>query len=62
MIAIRKQHPVFGHGGFDWAETDNRCGSRLLADWMRVRRLLVLNNLSSSRQQVSVSLPPEKCN
>ena len=58
MIAVRKQHPAFGHGEFTWAET----GSPAVAAYWRTHpseRLLILNNLSSSRQPVSVTFPPE---
>ncbi len=55
MIAVRKQHPLFGTGGFDWAETDN---ASVAAYWrMDVeRRLLILNNLSPDRQGVEIQL------
>ena len=58
MIAVRKQHPAFGHGEFAWAETD---ASAVVAYWRThpSETLLILNNLSSTRQQVSVTLPPE---
>ncbi len=49
MIAIRKQYPVFGSGGFAWAETKN---NQVAAYWrMGVEsRLLVLSNLSPEIQ------------
>jgi maltose alpha-D-glucosyltransferase/alpha-amylase len=55
MIAIRKQQPVFGTGGFAWAETDNEA---VAAYWrMEVeRRLLVLNNLAPVRQVVEIEI------
>ena len=55
MIAIRKQHPLFGTGGFDWADSDN---AAVAAYWrMDVeQRLLVLNNLSPDRQELEVRL------
>jgi len=58
MIAVRKQHPAFGHGEFTWAETEVRA---VAAYWRThpSEGLLILNNLSGSRQQVSVSLPAE---
>jgi maltose alpha-D-glucosyltransferase/alpha-amylase len=58
MIAVRKQHPAFGQGEFAWAETEARA---VAAYWRNhpTEALLILNNLSSSRQQVIVTLPPE---
>ena len=55
MIAIRKQYPLFGTGGFDWAEINN---SAVAAYWrMDVeRRLLLLNNLSPDHQALEVQL------
>ena len=55
MIGIRKQHPVFGTGGFDWAESSN---TAVAAYWrMDVeRRLLFLNNLSPAQQRVEVGM------
>lgn len=55
MIAIRKQYPVFGSGGFDWAEVKN---DAVAAYWrMNVEgRLLVLNNLSPIRQTIEIEM------
>ena len=55
MIAIRKQHPVFGTGGFDWAESNN---SAVACYWrMDIEgRVLVLNNLSPARQVVEIGM------
>ena len=58
MVALRKQHPAFGNGGFAWAETE----AHAVAAYWRTdpsEALLILNNLSSSRQQVNVTLPPD---
>jgi maltose alpha-D-glucosyltransferase / alpha-amylase len=55
MIAIRKQHPVFGTGGFDWAEANNTA----VACYWRMDiegRVLVLNNLSPARQMVEIGM------
>jgi maltose alpha-D-glucosyltransferase/alpha-amylase len=55
MIAVRKQQPVFGSGGFDWAGSND---DAVAAYWrMDVeRRLLVLNNLSPVRQMVEIGM------
>ncbi|HJW84584.1 MAG TPA: alpha-glucosidase C-terminal domain-containing protein, partial [Anaerolineae bacterium] len=56
MIAVRKQHPAFGWGGFEWIE----CESSAVVAYLRAygdERLLTLNNLSSSTQTVTLGLP-----
>lgn len=55
MITIRKQHPVFGAGGFDWAKSNNAA----VACYWRMDiegRALVLNNLSPARQVVEIGM------
>ena len=55
MIAVRKRHPAFSLGSFEWVDVGN---SAVAAYW-RVHRdesLLVLNNLSSAQQSVHLSL------
>jgi maltose alpha-D-glucosyltransferase/alpha-amylase len=52
MIAIRKQHPAFGWGDFEWATP----GSPEVAAYWRTHsgeRLLVVNNLSAEPQSVA---------
>ena len=56
MIAVRKQHPAFGWGGFEWIE----CESSAVVAYLRAygdERLLILNNLSPSAQTVTLGLP-----
>jgi maltose alpha-D-glucosyltransferase/alpha-amylase len=56
MIAVRKEHPVFGRGTFGWVD----CGSQAIAAYQRVYqddRLLIINNLSSSKQAVRIPVP-----
>jgi maltose alpha-D-glucosyltransferase/alpha-amylase len=56
MIAVRKAHPVFGRGSFVWVD----CKNQAVAAYQRLYsgdRLLVINNLSSSKQTVSIPLP-----
>ena len=57
MIAVRKQHPVFGRGKMEWAITNNPS----VASYTRRDQdeaLLILNNLSGSAQ--TVTLPGEQ--
>jgi maltose alpha-D-glucosyltransferase/alpha-amylase len=56
MIAVRKQHAAFGRGSFDWVE----CESLAVAAYIRQYgddRVLVVNNLSSGKQAVTLKLP-----
>jgi glycosidase len=56
MIALRKSNLLFGWGSFTWAEA----GTESVAAYWRgdgSQRLLVLNNLSETRQPVSLRLP-----
>jgi len=57
MIALRKQHKVFGWGAFSWAECDT---TTVAAFWKEheTTRLLSLNNLRNEPQTVTVTLPP----
>jgi maltose alpha-D-glucosyltransferase/alpha-amylase len=56
MIALRKDHPVFGWGSFAWAES---VVESVAAYWREYshQRLLVLNNLSAANQFVQLDLP-----
>ncbi len=56
MIALRKAHPSLGWGSFTWVEVGTPC----VAAYTRMEgteRLLILNNLSDTPQDVS--LPPD---
>ena len=56
MLAIRKQHPAFGWGTFDWEDT----GNNAIAAYRRKTEeeaLLIANNLSD--QTISLSLPKD---
>ena len=56
MLAIRKQHPTFGWGTFDWEDT----GNNAIAAYQRTTEeeaLLIFNNLSD--QTISLSLPED---
>jgi maltose alpha-D-glucosyltransferase / alpha-amylase len=55
MIAVRKGNAVFGRGDFKWA----LCSSKQVAAYFRSHlgeRILVVNNLSASSQNVSVDI------
>ena len=56
MISIRKADGVFDWGSFEWAEVNS---SAVAAYWREYKdeRILILNNLSSSTQDVEVRLP-----
>ena len=56
MLSIRKQHPAFGWGTFDWEDT----GNNAIAAYRRKTEeeaLLIFNNLSD--QTISLSLPED---
>ena len=56
MLTIRKQHPAFGWGTFDWEDT----GNNAIAAYRRKTEeeaLLIFNNLSD--QTISLSLPED---
>lgn len=56
MIRVRKKYPAFGHGEMEWVKVDNPA----LAVYTRSLQselLLVINNLSESKQKIS--LPAE---
>jgi hypothetical protein len=60
MIAVRKSQPALCEGEFTWAEP----ASRSVAAYWRVSaddRLLVINNLSAHRQEISVACPQNSC-
>lgn len=56
MIAVRKSYSAFGSGSFIWVS----CDSASVAAYQRIHgdeSLLVLNNLASSEQIVTITLP-----
>jgi maltose alpha-D-glucosyltransferase/alpha-amylase len=56
LLAIRKQHPVFGWGTFDWEDA----GNNAIAAYRRTtdeESLLIINNLSD--QTLNLSLPTD---
>jgi maltose alpha-D-glucosyltransferase/alpha-amylase len=57
MIAIRKQHQVFGRGNFEWVQTDH--GSTVIAYLRSIgeESVLVINNLSADSYRIRVTLP-----
>jgi maltose alpha-D-glucosyltransferase / alpha-amylase len=55
MIAVRKQHPAFGRGDFNWVNP----GTQTIAAYTRQfqgETILVINNLGDTSQ---VALPPQ---
>ena len=56
MIAVRKQHRVFGRGNFRWVS----CGTEQVAAYLRsspAEQLLIINNLSANTQTIESLLP-----
>jgi maltose alpha-D-glucosyltransferase/alpha-amylase len=55
MIAVRKQHPAFGRGDFTFLLPED---TSILAYFRQYREevILVINNLSSNRQEVVLDL------
>jgi maltose alpha-D-glucosyltransferase/alpha-amylase len=61
MIAVRKQHKIFGWGTFEWVFGEPPGDSLAVTAYMRstgTERLLIVHNLSASPQSV-VLRPPE---
>lgn len=61
MLAVRKEHPAFGWGNFQWVFGEAPNDSLAVAAYARYyqgERLLIVHNLSSSEQSV-VLRPPE---
>jgi maltose alpha-D-glucosyltransferase/alpha-amylase len=55
MIAVRKEHPVFGRGSFAWVSSTS---SAVIA-YERVyqgERVLIVNNLASEKQVVDLTV------
>jgi maltose alpha-D-glucosyltransferase/alpha-amylase len=55
LISLRKAHPAFSLGFFEWAEVGNNA---VAAYWRAYQdeRFLILNNLSSSPQSIHIAL------
>ncbi len=66
MITARKQHRAFGRGGFEWVggrHLDASGPPTAIAAYLRSYdedRLLIVNNLSSSPQSVTLTLPDDQ--
>ncbi|MCB9136651.1 MAG: maltose alpha-D-glucosyltransferase [Anaerolineales bacterium] len=56
MIALRKQHKVFGWGKFTWAKCDTTVVAAFWKEHEGVR-LLSLNNLRDEPQTITITLP-----
>jgi maltose alpha-D-glucosyltransferase / alpha-amylase len=59
MISLRKDHPVFGWGGFAWVDA----GTTAVAAYRRSHqkdRLIILNNLSGDKQIIPLRLEPNE--
>jgi maltose alpha-D-glucosyltransferase/alpha-amylase len=55
MIQIRKEHPAFGRGDFEWIDCENDA----IAAYSRTfesQDILVVNNLSAAEQSITISL------
>jgi maltose alpha-D-glucosyltransferase/alpha-amylase len=60
MIEVRKQHPAFGRGTLEWVQDDLPDDRAVLAVYLRAdqnERLLIVNNLSSTRQEFVLTIP-----
>lgn len=53
LLKVRKAHPAFGRGGFAWADTPKSVAA-YIRDYQD-ERLLILNNLSSEHQLVTIN-------
>lgn len=56
MINVRKEHPAFGRGNFEWVDA----GTKSVAAYLRSHQgedLLVVNNLASAPQSVILRMP-----
>ena len=56
MIRVRKEHPTFGRGDFEWID----CQNDAIAAYTRTFEgevVIVLNNLSTLEQNISISAP-----
>jgi maltose alpha-D-glucosyltransferase/alpha-amylase len=59
MIAVRKEHPVFGVGDFRWVKSSVEKEQTAIAAYLRNyadERVLAVHNLSASQQKVSLEL------
>jgi maltose alpha-D-glucosyltransferase/alpha-amylase len=60
MIAVRKEHRVFGQGGFQWVKSSLAKQHNAIAAYLRTyakESILAIHNLSASQQEVSLELP-----
>jgi maltose alpha-D-glucosyltransferase / alpha-amylase len=57
LISIRKQTPALGIGNFAWVEIGNHAVAAYHREYAGTT-ILVLNNLASTPQNISVKLPP----
>jgi maltose alpha-D-glucosyltransferase/alpha-amylase len=60
MIAVRKEHRVFGQGEFQWVKSSLAERQYAIAAYIRTygkESILAIHNLSASRQEVSLELP-----
>lgn len=57
MVAVRKKHPAFGRGTFDWLQKENQTVAAYLREYQG-ERLVIANNLSGKNQ--TIQLDPAK--
>ncbi len=60
MIAVRKEHRVFGQGDFQWVKSSLAEQQNAIAAYFRTyakESILAIHNLSASQQEVSLELP-----
>lgn len=60
MIEVRKEHPAFSLGGFQWLETNKPKEILAYLRHHEDNHLLVVNNLSSQSQALELHLPQPK--
>ena len=56
MIAVRKAHPVFGWGDFNWISSDSHAVAAYLRS-TQDEKVLIVNNLSGDSQTISLAVP-----
>jgi maltose alpha-D-glucosyltransferase/alpha-amylase len=56
MIAIRKSHPVFGRGDFNWVSSDSHAVAAYLRS-TQDEKVLIVNNLCGDPQTVLLTVP-----
>ena len=55
MIAVRKAHPVFGQGNFNWVEVDDR-GVAAYLRTLGSNLVLALNNLTGEKKELALEI------